>query len=317
MKKKFIFSFFFLLIIGITNVQAQDTTYLSKEEMIERIKEEEKEALKKEVISINKRMENDEITFDEAEELKKEAAEKHAIAIDKRIAALDNAIKKDSLDYVVIGYPKRTSAGELVFAVGVNNALQKGQSLNNTDFKGIGSRFAEISILATTRFAEKSNLVRLKYGLGVQFNGLKPTDNRYFVTNNNIVTLQDHALDLKKSKFNFYNLVVPLYLEFGGYELTEGKSAYKFSTANKFKFGVGGYAGVNIGNRQKLKYEEDGKMVKEKIKSSYPVSPFVYGLSAYAGFSDVSLYVKYDLSPLFKEPNTQLNNISLGLRFDL
>ena len=317
MKNKFIFSFFLFLIIGIANVQAQDTTYLSKKEMIERIKQEEKEALKKEVISINKRLENDEITFDKAEELKKEAAQKHAIAIDKRISTLNNAIKKDSLDYVVIAYPKRTSAGELVFAVGVNNALQKGQSLNNTDFKGVGSRFAEISILAATRFAEKSNLVRLKYGLGIQFNGLKPTDNRYFVKNDNIVTLQDYALDLKKSKYNLYNLVVPIYLEFGGYELKKGKSAYKFSTANKFKFGVGGYAGVNIGNRQKLKYEKDGKLVKEKIKSSYPVNQFVYGLSAYAGFHDASLYVKYDLSPLFKEPNTQLNNISLGLRFDL
>lgn len=317
MKRKLLVFASLFFLISITNLYAQDTTYLSKEQMIERIKEDEKEALKKEVIAINKRMEENEITFDEAEALKKEAAEKHAIAIDKRIAALDNVIAKDSVDYIVIGYPKRTTTGDLVFAVGVNNALQKGQSLNNSDFKGIGSRFAEIAIMATTRLAEKSNLARLRYGLGVQFNGLKPTDNRYFVANNNMVTLEDHTLDLKKSKFNFYNLVVPVFLEFGGYELKKGKSAYKFSTAHKFKVGVGGYAGVNIGNRQKLKYEEYGKLVREKIKASYPVNQFVYGLSAYAGLGETSLYVKYDLSPLFKEPNTKLNNISLGLRFDL
>jgi hypothetical protein len=38
-------------------------------------------------------------------------------------------------------------------------------------------------------------------------------------------------------------------------------------------------------------------------------------LTGYLGYKDASLYVKYDLNPLFKD--TETSNISLGVRFDL
>ena len=47
------------------------------------------------------------------------------------------------------------------------------------------------------------------------------------------------------------------------------------------KIGFGGYAGFNIGERQKLKYEDDGDKVKEKLKNNYNTNDLVYGLSAY------------------------------------
>ena len=317
MKCKFIFFASLFILFSAANLYAQDTTYLSKEQMIEKIKKREKEALKKEVIAINKKLENEEITYEEAEELKTKAAEKHAIEIDKKIARLDDPVRADTVEYVVHTYPKRTTTDNLAFAFGINNAIEQGKSLNNSEFKTLGSRFAEISLLASTRLAEKSNFARLKYGLSVQFNALKPTDNRYFTTNNGIIALENYPIDLKKSKLNYYNLVVPVYLELGGYTLEKGKSEYKFSTHNKFKAGFGGYAGVSIGNRQKLKYEENGKITKEKIKASYPVNEFIYGISAYACFGETTLYVKYHLNPLFKEPNAPFNNISFGFRFEL
>ena len=40
-----------------------------------------------------------------------------------------------------------------------------------------------------------------------------------------------------------------------------------------------------------------------------------YGLSAYVGYKSTSLYVKYDLNPLFK--NSETRNISMGIRLDL
>ncbi|NRA94193.1 MAG: hypothetical protein HRU26_16215, partial [Psychroserpens sp.] len=84
-----------------------------------------------------------------------------------------------------------------------------------------------------------------------------------------------------------------------------------------FKFGIGGYAGFNIGTQQKLRYKEDGDRVKEKIKRNYNTSDFIYGLSAYIGIDEVSLYCKYDLNPVFRNQAQDQNNISLGLRLDL
>jgi hypothetical protein len=86
---------------------------------------------------------------------------------------------------------------------------------------------------------------------------------------------------------------------------------------NKFRFGFGGYAGFNLGSRQKLKYMLDGDRVKDKSKRGYNTSEFIYGLSSYIGVEGVLLYAKYDLSPMFSQNGEELRNVSLGLRFDL
>ena len=81
--------------------------------------------------------------------------------------------------------------------------------------------------------------------------------------------------------------------------------------------GLGGYAGFNIGTRQKLKYSMDGDKIKDKIKRNYNASSLVYGLSGYVAFDDIALYVKYDLSPIFEDQAVDQNNISVGVRFDV
>jgi len=79
---------------------------------------------------------------------------------------------------------------------------------------------------------------------------------------------------------------------------------------------VGGYAGFNLQSLQKLKYKEDGDKQKDKIKN-YNTNNVVYGLSTYLAWGDIGVYLKYDLSPIFKDQEKDLNNISLGLRFDM
>ena len=63
-------------------------------------------------------------------------------------------------------------------------------------------------------------------------------------------------------------------------------------------------------------YEENGGEVKNKQKGDFNVSNFTYGLSTYVGYKSVSLYVKYDLNPMFKHNTIDQNNVSLGIRFD-
>ena len=66
-----------------------------------------------------------------------------------------------------------------------------------------------------------------------------------------------------------------------------------------------------------MQNKKEGKDVKDKIKDGYNATSFVYGLSGYIAFNDTALYVKYDLSPIFKNQTIEQNNISVGVRFDM
>ncbi len=342
------------LIFSVQLIDAQDTipTVANKESieklerLRERIQENEKKYLKVEVEAINKKLDDGEITQEKAEELKMEAAKKAALNIENRIAIADNTIEllKRNTDYkkidlskyegsilkfgnlITVGsneakneprkYDRRTTS-DFVLAFGFNNAIVEGESLNDSPYKFGGSRFFEMGWAWKTRVFDDSNFMRLKYGVSLQINGLKPTDNHYFVQQGNQTVFENFPYELKKAKLSVSNLVFPVHLEFGPSKKTEKDNYMRYSTNNKFKIGLGGYGGFNIGTRQKLKYEIDGERVKEKQKRGFNTTNLVYGVSGYIAFDDTALYVKYDLSPIFKDPSIKQNNISIGLRFDV
>jgi hypothetical protein len=319
----------------------------------EAIKTEERELLKSEVEAINQRLDKGDISQSEANHLKKEVAKKRALNIENRMAIIDNQIalierngnniKHNDYDegenaYLRIGsgestsdsfiflgskkddkprrYDRRTTS-DMVLAFGFNNALIDGEKLDDSPYKFGGSRFFEIGWAWKTRVFEKSNWLRFKYGYSFQINGLKPTDNRYFTEQGNETVLEEFQYNLSKSKLTITNLVFPVHFEFGPSKRIDRDEYFRYSTHKKFKFGVGGYAGFNIGTRQKLKYKVDGNKIKDKLKRDYNTSNFVYGLSSYVAIGGTALYVKYDLSPIFKDQVVDQNNISLGIRFDM
>lgn len=316
--------------------QTEDDNFFTKIEKLEKEKEkviaEEKAALKKEVEKINQRLENEEIDWEEAEDLKEKAAKKHALNIKNRVAIIDNQIelltrgeegktvKENNEDHDDQWFYKRRenrTTTHLVLAAGFNNALGRDQSLNDSDFKIGGSRFFEIGWAWRTRVFENSNWLRFRYGVSFQFNGLKPTDNRFFVQDGDITSLQEHRLDLDKSKFRMDNLIFPVHFEIGPSTRVDTDDRVWFSTKDRFKLGLGAFAGVNIGERQKLRFSENDEDVKQKLKGDYNTNELVYGLSAYMGWGGTAVYLKYDLNPIFEDPNPELYNVSLGLRFDL
>ncbi|ULC59229.1 hypothetical protein MBM09_15145 [Flaviramulus sp. BrNp1-15] len=316
----------------------------------ENIKNEERNFLKVEVESINLRLDKGEITNNEAEILKKEVAKKRALNIENRIAIIDNKIallerndegyrvnneedlskigfsiggNDESFAGIKINYknkPKKydlRTSSDFVLAFGLNNAIIEGESLDDSPYKFGGSRFLEIGWAWKTRVFKNSNFLRFKYGYSFQINGLKPDNNQYFVEQNGQTVLEEFPENLKKSKLSITNLVFPMHFEFGPSKRIDKDTYFRYSTRNKFKIGLGGYAGFNIGTRQKLKYELDGERVKDKQKRGFNTTNLVYGLSGYVAFDDVALYVKYDLSPIFKDQVVDQNNISIGLRFDV
>lgn len=330
---------YFTIIIfscALMNVQAQNEIQQQWEQQKEQIIAQEKESLKKVVIAINQRFERKEISKEEAEHLKKEAAEKHARNIRNRLKILRNTLElKDrntdhniwdentsfdkewtQQDNFEKDYEDRTSS-DIVLAFGFSNALREGETLEESEFKIGGSRFFEIGWAWTTRVFKKSNWLRLRYGFSLQFNGLKPTENRYYVQEEGLTFLEEFPHELNKSKFRMDNLVFPVFFEIGPSSKTETSRDVYFSTQDKLKIGIGGYAGYNIAVRQKLKYELNGEKIKEKLKNDYNTNDFIYGLSAYIGWEGVALYGKYDLSTIFESPNPEMHNFSLGLRLDV
>ena len=211
---------------------------------------------------------------------------------------------------------KRTTS-QFVFAFGLNNLITEGESLNDSDYKVWGSHFYEWGLTLNSRIFKNHNLLHAKYGLSLMYNNLRPTDNRYFVKNGDVTELQTGFTNFDESRFRNVYLTAPVHLEF---DFTPKKSdkdgnSY-FRTYQSFRLGVGGYAGVKIKSKQILKYEEDDQKIKVKQKGDFNVNDFNYGLSAYIGYGQLSLYAKYDLNPLFKDNAVDQNNVSLGLRFD-
>ena len=89
-----------------------------------------------------------------------------------------------------------------------------------------------------------------------------------------------------------------------------------FKTHDSFRLGVGGYFGTTIKSKQITTYDDDNFKSREKIKGDFNVTQFVYGLSTYVGYKSTSLYLKYNLTPMFTDNAVKQNNVSLGVRFD-
>jgi hypothetical protein len=333
------------LTLCMPNVNAQE---MSKQQQIENLKltkekvtNEERELLKNEVKTINNRLSAGEITEEEAASLKKEAAQKHALNIDNRLAIIDNQIalleRGEMLNIKYYSYENHLDSifddfkfskifhrdrnhkddrnnGYLLLAFGFNNAIEEGNSLGNSNFKFFGSRFFEIGFGNKYRLFKNSNFLKINYAFSVQINNLKPKDDRFFVENGNTTELQKFETDLDKSKFRYTYLVMPVHLEFKPFNSSFNPDRNYF---DRVKIGLGGFAGFNIGNMQKLKYDRNGDKVRDKQKTDFNTNDFVYGLSGYFTAGDSMLYVKYDLSPLFKNAQNEIRGISLGVRYEL
>ncbi len=335
---------FLLTPFGIMYSQEITITVESLEISKEKIIEEEKEALKIEIGEINEKLDNGLIDVEKADELKAEAAEKRALNIENRISIIDNKIALlerndlettiylnknkvrvevfDDGDFVSVSLNKkkkydRRTINMLVIAFGFNNLVTEGESFNDTDIKIGGSRFFEMGWAWKTRILKESNVWRIKYGFSFSFDGLKPTDNRYYVTEGDQTLLQVHPQNLNKAKLRVDKLIFPVHFEFGPSKKIEHIDYFRYSTRKQFKVGIGGYTGFKLSSRQKLKYDEDGSSKKEKNKASYNTNNVIYGLSSYIGWSCTSIYMKYELNSIFKNNPVDQHNVSLGLLFDL
>ena len=222
-------------------------------EMIQdKIKEEVKEELKDSIKTINKQLDDGEITQDEAEKQKKEIAEQKAKNIEERqaIARLffQYAQRNDMEDICEIELPvtkdqyeewidhKEDNGSENDFSIfkhvesirdeynyvyysrpiinfGFNNTFNENDFLRDPNHKFAGSRYFEFGWEWSRNIFKKSNRIRFDYGISLQYNGIKPKREQIFVENGDQTELQDSGRDLDKSKFRMTNIIIPLHLE--------------------------------------------------------------------------------------------------------
>jgi len=314
-------------------------------EKIEKITKDEKEALKIEVEAVNKQLENGSLTTAQADEKKQQLSEARATIIENKVAVVqtelndlvqqkvDGKIKESSsinrktYEFVwrsnikdsirkIKGESRTTS--QFVIATGSNNLVTNG-AIANSDFKYLRSAFFEWGLTRNYRLSKNSNLVHLKYGFSWMYNQLNATDNRYFVVNGDQTELATFPTHLRKKDTYFKNVYVtiPLHLEFDFSKTkTDAEGNKIFNSHQGFRFGIGGYVGYNTNSKQFLSYEVDGYRINERQKGNWNVNDWNYGLSTYVGYKETSLYLKYDINPMFINNVVDQNNISLGIRFD-
>ncbi|MEO8516671.1 MAG: hypothetical protein ABI426_08005 [Flavobacterium sp.] len=315
---------------------------------IEKITKEEKQNLKEEVEAVNAELNKNNITNEQADEKKLQLAQDAAAKIESRVAEeeakLTQLVQEKvegkiagnegeekpgrhrrglkmhtywSKDKDTVPHSEKRTTSQFVFAAGVNNLVTDGM-VAHSDFKYWGSHFYEIGWSHNTRILKDNNLLHFKYGWSVVYNNLRATNNRYFEEVGKETNLQTAGISLKESRFRNVNLVFPMYLEFDFSGNKTKNDQPFFKTHKSVRLGLGGFAGVNLKSKQILKFNDAvGNSVTQTTKGDYNVNDFVYGVGAYLGYKETSLYVKYDLNPLFKNNIVDQNNISLGIRFDL
>jgi hypothetical protein len=312
-------------------------------EKIEKITTEEKSKLKTEVEEVNLQIEKGTITKEQADQKKKQLAQTRAAIIESKINAVQIELK-DLVQSKVDGkltendtiqkgrytlnfpslkvtdnkkefYQKRTTS-QFVFAFGLNNLATDGK-VAGSDYRYFGSHFYEWGITYRTRLMKNDNLLHLKYGFSVMYNNLRPTDNRSFVKNGDQTNLQISSNQLCDSRFKNVYLVAPIHLEFDFSKNKTKDGLTKFQNHKSVRLGIGGYAGMRLKSKQFQMFNDgNGHDVEVIENGDFNANDFIYGISSYVGYRAVSLYVKYDLNPLFENNLIKQNNISLGVRFD-
>ena len=332
------------LVALVNTVSAQEKTFEQKAKEIainiKTIANEEKKALKAEIEALDKEVESGKMSKQDADLAKTKIAEERAKNIETRTAEYELALRElitnqvqtiDTDTTIAVNNvninikskkndPNKSenrTTSQLVFATGFNNLVTDG-AIANSEFGYARSTFYEWGLTWNTRLSKNSNLLHFKYGVGFMYNMLHATENRVFAEIGDKTILVDAGVDTKANKTYFKNVyfVVPMHLEFDFSKTSTVDDKKVFKSHKGARFGIGGFVGVNTNSKQFMRYNQDGHKISVRDKGDFNVNDFTYGLSTYIGYKQTSLYLKYDLNPMFKNNAVDQNNISLGIRFD-
>ena len=215
---------------------------------------------------------------------------------------------------------QRTTTSQFVFAMGINNVLVDNDlsSLNDSEYQVGRSRFYELGFTWKSRFSSKPSQLYFKYGLSFLWNNLRLKNNQQHVVVGDRTEIQTRIDEvLTESRLRHVQMNFPMHLEWDfSKNRVYSDGRVRDRTNKSVRLGVGGFVGFKLGTRQYLEYRDNNNVEVEEVQfDNFNMNTFNYGISSYLGYRSTSLYVKYDLNPLFQ--NTETRNISIGLRLDL
>jgi hypothetical protein len=212
----------------------------------------------------------------------------------------------------------RSTTTQFVFALGVNNVLvdHKASSLENSNYQFWQSHFYELGWTWKTRMDMEASKLYFKYGVSFLWNNLRAENNMYHVVNGDQTDLVVHPEELLENRLRHVQMNFPLHFEWDFSRNGEYSDGHKRDRTNRsVRLGLGGFVGFKLGTKQYIEYKNSsGVKVEELQKNNFNMNILNYGLSAYLAYRNTGFYVKYDMNSLFK--NTEVRNLSLGVRFD-
>ncbi|WP_124980297.1 hypothetical protein [Nonlabens xiamenensis] len=202
----------------------------------------------------------------------------------------------------------------LTVDAGFTQALGDGNGIGE-DYQFFGSGIFGVALEFHTRLQPENDKVRFVYGLGLSTHILNIKDNQGYFTQNNITNLEPIGINTDRSQFVQTSLVAPLYIEFGSRKLQTYKDGLKRYHQDKaFVVGLGGYLGYVTTSSQVIKFDREGRDVTSTLTNDFEVNNFTYGLSAYAGYDDVQLFVQYGLNNILDGSPLEQKYVSIGFR---
>lgn len=316
-----------------TNINAE----ISKLELQKKTYEQkQKEDLVVWVEAINKRVADGKLTASKGEDLKEERAiivadkiQKFNESIDAQIAFVNvrehtsgegTTISFGTKNLLQIKLPesnydlKKEIITESTYAISFGYNFIDGDNLGIDDFSYSNNNFFSLAKIYKTQL-NKSHTVRLSYGLAFQNHKTELNANRVFSVGSADTQIVGLGRDVDKAIFRQSQLIVPVHFEFGGAKRTDCEDGrVRFSEEGKFKIGIGGFAGLNLSSRVKIKEDIEGRTIKNTATNAFDNNVFVYGLDAYVGVGGAALFARMNMNDIFKTGSVDGQYVAFGIR---
>jgi len=218
---------------------------------------------------------------------------------------------------------KRTDFSTLI-DIGMNNYISEGKSVGGNELYNVrpwGSWYFAIRPNMTSHIKGK---LAAEWGADISWYNFKYQNNNTLMEQGDMVGFTElpdkngykSKLTVSYLDFNF----VPV-LDFGYKKHTDELTSKKYYShdKDKFRIGLGGYAGYRLNSYSKNVTKVDGDKNKDHSKNNFNLNDFRYGVRFFVGIEDVDIFFNYDLNELYangKGPNGKaLNAFSFGVSF--
>lgn len=301
----------------------------------ELIKEKAKQ-MKEEIEAVRQRQKDGEITLEEMGEEIDAIAKAYSKEIEEEAEKLGNAIRREVEENISIytdtipeedgetkirikvrdkeKAPKRTRAN-LALAVGWHTMFTPdGVNQPAVDFWRGG--FTEVGVMVSTRLGGAKSPIHLNYGTSLLYNKADIGGGNFYLQTNDqqIPEFVDRNLDIRDNKLRTSYVTATL-----GFKIAPKRKGWHFE--------ANGFAGVLFRAKQNIEFVQGDELIVEDRRArsgNYGINRFNYGVSAAFGYRNLSLYARYDLSPVWDRINlppdvsatNAFNAFSVGFRFN-